>query len=112
MLANPRCVVSSSPTIFSGVTNDMPVTFDPATRDRTLGERALDVTAAATAFAGPCVSFEDDRRDDGGRDVVTIGMLAGRTVVIAWTLRGRGAYVSSMRKANDREPTRYAPALR
>ena len=90
----------------------MAITFDPLKRDWTLRERALDFAAAAAVFAGPCISFEDDRRDYGEIRIITVGMLAGRMVVVGWTPRGDDRHVFSMRKANDREQTRYAPALR
>ncbi|GJD44496.1 hypothetical protein AFCDBAGC_2363 [Methylobacterium cerastii] len=90
----------------------MAITFDPAKRDWTLRERALDFAAAATVLAGSCVSFEDDRQDYGATRIITIGTLASRMVVVGWTLRGDDEHVFSMRKANDREQKKYGPALR
>ena len=60
----------------------MAITFDPSKRDAALIDRALDFEAAALVFAGPCFSFEDDRHAYGETRIITIGMLAGRTVVV------------------------------
>ncbi len=90
----------------------MAITYDPAKRDSTLRERAIDFAAAETVFAGPCFSFDDVREDYGERRIITIGRLAGRMVVVGWTPRGGDHHVFSMRKANDREQKRYAPLLR
>jgi uncharacterized protein len=54
-------------------------------------------------FSGPCVTFEDDRFEYGEERFVTLGLLAGRLVVIAHTPRDEGTCVISMRKANRRE---------
>ncbi len=63
--------------------------FDPAKRDKTLGERGLDFARAAEVFAG------------------TVGTLDGRMVVMVWTTRGEARRIISMRKANEREQARY-----
>jgi uncharacterized DUF497 family protein len=49
----------------------------------------------------------DDRQDYGETRYLTIGHLRGRMVVIVWTPRGGDRHVISMRKANDREQTRF-----
>lgn len=90
----------------------MAITFDPPKRDAALIERALDFEAAASVFAGPCFSFEDDRHAYGETRIITIGLLAGRMVVVGWPPRGDDQHVFSMRKANDREQKKYGPRLR
>ncbi|MCJ2036465.1 BrnT family toxin [Methylobacterium sp. J-068] len=90
----------------------MPISFDPAKRDRALAERGLDFADAETVFAGPCFSFEDERANYGETRIMTAGLLVGRMVVIVWTPRGADRHVISMRKANDREQARYATHLR
>jgi uncharacterized protein len=37
----------------------------------------------------------------------TVGFLAGRMVMIVWTLRNRDRHIISMRKRNDREKKVY-----
>ncbi len=60
-------------------------------------------------FDGITVEVDDIRKDYGERRIVCYGLLAGRLVVIGYTLRGRVRHIFSMRKANDREKARLAP---
>jgi len=85
----------------------MTITYDPAKRDWTLRERGLDFEDAAQVFAGPVIEGEDDRYDYGEVRIVTIGFLRDRMVVLVWTQRGDNRHMISMRKANEREKTRY-----
>jgi uncharacterized DUF497 family protein len=62
-------------------------------------------------FSGPCVTFEDDRFDYGEERLVTMGLLAGRLVVIAHAPRDEGTRIISMRKGNRREKTIYQERL-
>jgi hypothetical protein len=88
------------------------ITYDSATRDRTLAERGLDFEAAELLFIGPRVTFLDDRRDYGEERLVTVGFLAGRMVVVCWTPRGDDRHVFPMRKANAREQKKYVGLIR
>lgn len=90
----------------------MTITFDPAKRDRTFAERGLNFEDAAVVFAGPIHEFEDIRADYGETRMMTVGLLAGRMVIVGWTPRGADRHVFTMRKANEREQVRYAPRLR
>ena len=58
-------------------------------------------------FSGPVFELVDDRFDYGEERYITIGMLRGRMVVLVWTPRGAARHIISMRKANDREQTRF-----
>jgi len=87
----------------------MRVTFDPAKRARTLAERGLDFEDAAIVFQGTTVEIEDTRRNYGETRIICYGRLAGRLVVIGYTVRGATRHVFSMRKANDREKALLAP---
>ena len=89
----------------------MPITFDPAKRDATLAERGLDFADADTVIDGAIFEFEDTRADYGEVRVTTIGHLDGRMIVVVWTARGTDRHIISMRKANDREKSRYADRL-
>ena len=51
----------------------------------------------------------DTRKDYGEKRIICFGLLAGRLVVVGYTLRGTVRHIFSMRKANDREQTRLAP---
>ncbi|MFY9292721.1 MAG: BrnT family toxin [Methylorubrum rhodinum] len=63
-------------------------------------------------FAGPIHEFEDTRADYGETRIITVGLLFGRMVIVGWTQRGADRHVFTMRKANAREQTRFAPLLR
>ena len=89
----------------------MKITFDPAKRASTLKDRGLDFADAAEVFAGKALNIPDDRRDYGETRIVTVGSLRGRMVIVVWTPRGEGRHVISMRKANDREKTRFGQRL-
>lgn len=89
----------------------MRLTFDPAKRDKTLLERGLDFARAREVFAGVTVTMHDNRLDYGEDRHVTVGLLDGRVVVVVWTPRGRARRIISMRKANEREITKFAQGL-
>lgn len=63
-------------------------------------------------LAGPCVTFEDSRFDYGEKRLITLGLLAGRVVIIAHAPRGDDiTWIISMRKANRREQKTYQERL-
>jgi uncharacterized DUF497 family protein len=51
--------------------------------------------------------IEDQRQNYGERRWLAIGLLKGRLHVVVFTLRGSAMRVISLRKANEREITRY-----
>jgi uncharacterized DUF497 family protein len=83
------------------------ISFDPVKRETTLRERGLDFADSAQVFAGETIDIPDLRHDYGESRTISIGYLQGRMVIVVWTPRGGGRHVISMRKANDREKTRY-----
>lgn len=87
----------------------MQIEFDSAKRQETLEKRGLDMADAAEVFEGDHLTVEDARFAYGEVRNITVGFLAGRMVVLAWTLRGEACRIISMRKANDREQKAYAP---
>jgi uncharacterized protein len=99
----------------------MKISFDPAKRKLTVEESGLAFEDAAIVFEGRTLDIIDDRfhyPEDRiitighlmGRMVriITVGHLSGRMVIVAWTQRGDTRHVISMRKANEREKTRFA----
>ena len=86
----------------------MRISYDPGKRQKTLDERGLDFEDASVVFAGLTFEVEDTRRDYGEKRIICFGHLAGRLVVIGYTPRGAIRHIFSMRKANEREQTRYA----
>lgn len=89
----------------------MKIEYDPAKRETTLQTRRLDMAHAGDVWAGPHLSFKDDRRDYGEPRFVTFGLLGNRLVFVAWTLRGDARRIISMRNANDRERRKFTPLL-
>jgi uncharacterized DUF497 family protein len=87
------------------------IEFDPVKRLRTLEARGLDMAEAGKVFDGPAMTFADVRFDYGEARFVTVGLLSGRMVVLAWTPRGNARRIISMRKANEREQERFGPRL-
>lgn len=89
----------------------MDISFDSLKRALTLGERGLDFAAARSVFDGPAFEFEDDRFGYAERRYSTIGLLDGQMVAVIWVGVDGGRRVISMRKANDREQTRFRDRL-
>ena len=81
----------------------MPITFDPAKRDKTLAERGLDFADADTVIENLCFQWTDDRYDYGEERIAAIGRLHDRMVVVVWTERGADRHIISMRHAHDKE---------
>jgi len=85
----------------------MQIEFDSGKRDKTLAERGLDFARAGEVFAQVVATAKDERFLYGEERFTTFGLLDGRLVVVAWTLRGAVRRIISMRKANEREQSRY-----
>ncbi len=89
----------------------MQIEFDNDKRDRAMIERGLDFARADEVFAGRHFTAPDERSSYGESRFITVGTLEGRMVVMVWTPRGEVRRIISMRKANEREQTRYAHRL-
>jgi uncharacterized protein len=76
-----------------------------------LAKHGLDFADAESVFAGPCVTFVDDRFNYGEERFITLGLLAGRLVAIAHAPRGETTRIISMRKGNRREEKIYQKRL-
>jgi uncharacterized DUF497 family protein len=81
----------------------MRITFDPAKRDLTLGQRGLDFARANEIFAGRTITVTDDRFDYGEIRFLTAGKLDGRLVITVWTQRGDVRHIISMRHCHAKE---------
>jgi uncharacterized DUF497 family protein len=86
----------------------MQIEFDSENRAKTLAERGLDFARAGEVFVQAVATAKDDRFAYGEDRYTTFGLLDGRLVAMAWTLRGAVRRIISMRKANEREQTRYS----
>jgi hypothetical protein len=86
--------------------------WDEAKNRSNFAKHGLDFADAEQVLAGPCVTFDDDRYEYGEKRLITLGLLAGRVIVIAHAPRGADATrIISMRKANRREQKIYQKRL-
>jgi uncharacterized DUF497 family protein len=86
--------------------------WDEAKNRSNFAKHCLDFADAEQVLTGPCVTFVDDRFDYGEKRLITLGLLAGRVVVIAHSPRGDDTTrIISMRKANRREQKIYEERL-
>jgi uncharacterized protein len=85
--------------------------WDRAKKRSNFAKHGLDFEDAEQVFTGPCVTFEDDRFDYGEERLITLGLLAGRVVIIAHAPRGEATRIISMRKASRREQKIYQERL-
>jgi uncharacterized DUF497 family protein len=85
--------------------------WDEAKDRKNFVKHGLSFEDAHHVFAGPCVTFEDDRFDYGEERLITLGLLAARLVVIAHAPRDEGTRIISMRRGNRREQKIYQERL-
>ena len=85
----------------------MRISFDADKRLDTLERRGIDMLDVVKVFSGPTATWLDDRRDYGEVRQLTVGFLAGRVVLIAWTQRGAYRRVISMRYCHAKEVRRF-----
>ena len=85
--------------------------WDEAKNRKNLAKHGLSFEDAAEVFTGPCVTFEDVRFEYGEGRLITLGLLAGRLVVMAHSPRDGGTRIISMRKGNKREQKVYQERL-
>lgn len=90
---------------------EMKYEWDEAKNRKNIAKHGLSFEDAEQVFAGPCVTFEDDRYAYGEERLITLGLLAGRLVVIAHSPRDEGTRIISMRKGNRREQKIYQKRL-
>jgi uncharacterized protein len=85
--------------------------WDEAKNRSNFAKHGLRFEDAELVFFGPCITFVDDRFDYGEERLLTLGLLAGRLVVIAHAPRDEGTRIISMRKGNRREQEIYQKRL-
>jgi hypothetical protein len=90
---------------------EMKYEWDEAKNRKNLAKHGLSFEDAEQVFSAPCVTFEDDRFDYGEERLITLGLLAGRLVVIAHAPRDEATRIISMRKGNRREQKIYQKRL-
>jgi uncharacterized DUF497 family protein len=85
--------------------------WDEAKNRKNFAKHGLSFEDAEPVFAGPCVTFKDDRFAYGEERLITLGLLAGHLVVIAHAPRDEATRIISMRKGNRREQKIYQERL-
>ena len=81
----------------------MRFTWDERKRRTNLRDHGVDVADAKRVFAGPTVTYEDDRFDYGEQRFVSWGRLNGVPVSIAHTETHARIHVISFRRATRHE---------
>ncbi|WP_369667975.1 BrnT family toxin [Thioalkalicoccus limnaeus] len=66
-------------------------------------KHGLDFAEAEAVFDGPVFTMEDTREGYGEQRSRTLGLLAGRVVVLIWTEREAGPHLISLRYGDKRE---------
>lgn len=87
----------------------MKIEFNDEKRLKTLQERGVDFKDAPAILSDEeRITFEDLRFDYGEKRFITYGHLNGRLMCVIWTKRNDAVRVISMRKANEREQSKFA----
>ena len=85
--------------------------WDEEKNQENLDAHGLSFEDAERVFSGLCVNFDDDRFDYDEERYLTLGLLNGRVVLIAYTWREDRIRIISMRKATRREQEIYQKRL-
>lgn len=86
--------------------------WDEAKKHSNFAKHGLDFADAEQVLTGSCVTFADDSFDYGEERLITLGLLAGRVIIVAHAPRGGDTTrIISMRKANRREQKIYQERL-
>ena len=86
----------------------MLVTFDPPKNARNIAERGIPFRLALRMDWTTALVAEDTRKEYGEKRYQAVGSIGDRLHVLVFTPRPPALHVLSLRKANDRERTKYA----
>ena len=81
--------------------------WDEAKRAANLAKHGVDFALAETFDFESAQIGHDERRDNGERRFMALGMVETRLHVLIFTMRGETVRVISLRKANTREIKSY-----
>jgi uncharacterized DUF497 family protein len=88
--------------------NDIGFEWDDAKAAANLAKHGVTFEQAREAFYDPFgLEFEDDRHDDAELRHLLLGMVGGRLLVVAHTLRDETVRIISAREAEPHERRRY-----
>ena len=83
------------------------LTWHESKRQATLADRGLDFADANQIFVSATFEFEDTRENDGEQRMICFGYLYGHFMVVGYVQRGESRHIFSMRKANEREQSKF-----
>ncbi len=83
------------------------LTWHEPKRQAVFAHRGLDFADANQIFANAMFEFEDTRENYGEKRMICFGYLYGRLMVVGYVQRGEGRHIFSMRKANEREQSKF-----
>jgi uncharacterized DUF497 family protein len=82
--------------------------WDDAKAASNLAKHGVSFEQAREAFDDPfAIDFVDDREDYGEHRLILLGMVEGRLLVVAHTLRGDKVRIISAREAEPHERRKY-----
>lgn len=83
------------------------LTWHEPKRQASIAERGLDFADANQIFANVTFEYEDTRENYGEKRMVCFGYLFGRLTAVGYVQRDDGRHIFSMRKANEREQSKF-----
>ena len=86
----------------------MPISYDPAKSERDEAERGLAFDMVEKFDWSSALIVEDRRKDHEERRYQALGSIGEHLHMLVFTPRGGAVHVISLRRANERERTRYA----
>ena len=86
--------------------------YDPAKSERNKAERGLAFDLAEEFDWSSALIVEDRRRDYEERRYQALGAIGDQLHMLVFTPRGGAVHVISLRRANQRERTRYGRQAR
>ena len=86
----------------------MPLTYDPKKSKRNEAERGLAFSLAADFDWSTALIVEDTRKDYKELRYQALGLINDQLHMLVFTPRKDAAHVIGLRRANQRERTRYA----
>lgn len=88
----------------------MRLTYDPAKNERNIAERGIPFSMAEELDWATALIAEDTRRAYPERRFQALGLIGEHLHMLVFTPRDGAVHVISLRRANQRERSRYAAA--
>jgi uncharacterized DUF497 family protein len=83
------------------------LTWNETKRQASLADRGLDFSDVNQVFNSATCEFEVMRENYGETRMICYGYLYGRLAVVGYVQRGETRHIYSMRKANEREQSKF-----